>query len=167
MANLRVVIGIILLLLVFVSGGLIIVVLSQRSGVSDAENLGKSLLDYFKKVDKKCEARYKDFPGLQTCVENLKLEIGIVGQLKEQSFADFNPKKSESGFLVLENKGRTRLNSSEFTLYKNHEPTDFGCVIEGSIDPGYLCRLEFNTVCVKGDVLEVMYQGRRAFLKTC
>ena len=80
---------------------------------------------------------------------------------------DYSAKRNDTGFLVLENKGRTTLESVQFALYKNHEVTDEGCVIEGSIDPGYLCRLEFNTPCEKGDVLEAMYAGKRAFLKTC
>lgn len=167
MTNVQVAVGIALILLVFIAGGLAIIVVSNQKNVNDAKTMGQASLDYFKKIGKKCDARANDFPKMTLCLQDLKQQLGVIGDLKEQSFMDFSAKRNDTGFLVLENKGRTTLNSSAFTLYKNHETTDEGCIIEGSIDPGYLCRLEFNTPCEKGDVLEVMYGEKRAFLKTC
>ena len=167
MTNIQVTVGIALILLVFLSGGLAVVVVSNQKNVNDAKTLGQASLDYFKKVGKKCDAHAGDFSKVTTCMQDLKQQLGVIGDLKEQSFMDFSAKRNDTGFLVLENKGRTTLNSSAFALYKNHEMADQGCIIEGSIDPGYLCRLEFTTPCEKGDVLEVMYDEKRAFLKTC
>lgn len=167
MSNVQVAVGIALILLVFIAGGLAVIVVSNQKNVNDAKALGQATLDYFKKVGKKCDAHMGDFIKITTCLKDLKAQLGVIGDLKEQSFMDYSAKRNDTGFLVLENKGRTSLNSSDFSLYKNHEVADQGCVIEGSIDPGYLCRLEFNTSCEKGDVLEVMYSGKRAFLKTC
>ncbi|MEK6964479.1 MAG: hypothetical protein AABX70_08735 [Nanoarchaeota archaeon] len=167
MTNVQVTVGIALILLVFIAGGLAVIVVSNQKNVNDAKVLGQSALDYFKKVDKKCSARSNEFTKISTCLQDLKQQLGVIGDLKEQSFMDYSARRNETGFLVLENKGRTPLNSSGFNLYKNHEMVDQGCIIEGSIDPGYLCRLEFDTPCEKGDVLEVMYTEKRAFLKTC
>ena len=167
MANIQVLVGVALILLVFLAGGLAVIVVSNQKTVNDAKTLGQATLDYFKKVSHKCDAHAADFAKVTACLKDLNQQLGIIGQLKEQSFMDSSAKRNEIGFLVLENKGRTNLNSSRFILYKNHEMADQGCVIEDSIDPGYLCRLEFNTSCEKGDVLEVMYADKRAFLKTC
>ena len=167
MSNLQVTVGIVILLLFFLAGGLSVIVISNQKNVNEAKALGQVNLDYFKKVDKKCEARANEFTRIIPCMNDLREQLGVIGQLKEQSFMDYNAKRNETGFLVLENKGRTTLDSSKFSLSKNHELADQGCVIDGSIDPGYLCRLEFVTPCDKGDVLEVTYDGKRAFLKTC
>ncbi len=167
MTNVQVTVGIALILLVFIAGGLAVIVVSNQKNVNDAQTLGQSALDYFKKVGKKCDAHANEFTKINTCLQDLKQQLGVIGDLKEQSFMDYSARRNDTGFLVLENKGRTSLNSSQFTLYKNHEIADQSCIIEGSIDPGYLCRLEFNTSCEKGDVLEVMYMEKRAFLKTC
>ena len=167
METLGLIIGVSLIILLFLSGGLAVIVVSQQTSVSEANALGRAVLDHFKKVGKKCDARYKEFPAIQACVQELTQELGVIGELKEEAFVNVNLKKNETGFIVLENKGRIKLNSSRFALYKNHELADQGCVIEGTIDPGYLCRLEFNTSCEKGDVLEAMHEEKRAFLKTC
>ena len=139
MTNIQVTVGIALILLVFLSGGLAVVVVSNQKNVNDAKTLGQASLDYFKKVGKKCDAHAGDFSKVTTCMQDLKQQLGVIGDLKEQSFMDFSAKRNDTGFLVL----------------------------ESSIDPGYLCRLEFTTPCEKGDVLEVMYDEKRAFLKTC
>ena len=165
MTNVQLTVGVLLILLIVLSGALLIIVVSQQKAVNEAQALGQAAMEYMKKADKKCPARAKDFDGMVVCLQDMKQELGMIGELKEQSFSV--PKKNETGFLVLENKGRMKLNSSAFALYKNHELKDEGCVIEGAIDPGYLCRMEFDSPCEKGDVLEVMYSEKRAYLKTC
>ncbi len=167
MANLRLVFAIIFVLLIFVTGFLFVSNASKSSKIEKAERLSGEVYEYFSNIKEICRARPDDFDKMTECMEKLNEKIQRVGDIEEDEFQEFDEETNESGYLIVVNDGRSSLNSSLFTLTKNRKVMDEGCVIEGKIDSGYTCKMFFNSTCESGDVLEVTYDGTRAYLKTC
>lgn len=138
---------------------------SQSSSVNTAEQLSTSLQTYFRAIDYTCRATQGSIEETQSCLTSLISERTGLDTLEREEFE--NADEDQSGYIVVKNEGRQSLNASLFTLLQNKEAVDDACNINGTIDQGYTCRLDFNTECEAGGVLEVQYNGTRALLKNC
>jgi len=167
MINYRVVFALIFVALIIYAGLITIVNSANSSRIIEAEQLSETLKVNFKLTGEKCRAKVGDFYGQMLCLEKIIQEYQVVADMEEDEFDDFNKKTNKSGFVVLKNEGRNSLESSKFVLIKNHKKVDEGCIIQGNIDPDYTCRLEFNSECEDGDVLEIKYEGKRVYIKNC
>lgn len=167
MANYRLIFALLFVFLLFFTGMLFVLNSSKSAKLEEADSLSSSVHRYLRIEDQRCRARPTDYQGVDECLRELIDKLEEVGDLEEEDFDNFDTRTNESGHLILVNEGRNSLDSDKFTLLLNKEVVDEGCVIQGSIDPGYTCRLDFDRECEKGDVLEVMYDQSRAYLKTC
>jgi hypothetical protein len=100
---------------------------------------------------------------------NQKDSESIVENIQMESLSFHNARSEENpGFIVLQNKGSTSLDSKKFKLYVNKKVQDKdGCEMEGKIDPTYSCKLNFFNECLPGDTIEVEYNKLSVFIEPC
>ncbi|MFC1648035.1 hypothetical protein ACFL1B_01110 [Nanoarchaeota archaeon] len=165
--NFRVISILIIFVLVFLCGFLFIGNTTRQASINHATDMTKDMRTLFKHMDYKCRALPGAFEDMNECVVGAISELKVRTSMEEDDFKNFQVKTNTSGHLVLKNSGTASMESAHFVLYKNHVEVDKGCVIEGKIDSQYLCRLNFDSVCESGDVLEVKYQDERVYIKTC
>jgi hypothetical protein len=140
---------------------------TERSTAADATALSQTLTSYFDNIGYQCSVRPSNIDGVSKCVTGLVKDQTGLDTIEEEDFDDVNQRDDEAGYLVVKNTGSQSFNSSAFTLLKNKEIADTKCQIDGTIDSGYTCRLDFGSPCDPGDVLEVQYDNESAYLKTC
>ncbi len=109
-----------------------------------------------------------DINELQRCLEQALKEQALEQRFRQSAFKNANPAKNETGYLIIENeRGGGTFESEKFLLSQNNKVVVKGCATSGPIKPGYTCRFDLTAPCQPGDNLEVTYDGKRAFLKTC
>jgi hypothetical protein len=109
-----------------------------------------------------------DFPQLERCLEDAKSTQDLSKLFKEDRFSNVDAKAGKDGYLVIENaQGGRTFASANFTLRQNNVEVASGCTTPGDIAPGFTCRFDFTEYCEPGDNLEILYDGKRAHLKTC
>lgn len=166
MVNYRVITALVMVVLIFTCFSLILSNNTKKANLEKATVLGDVALEYLDLIDNRCRgAKPNEYEEIVFCLDQEITKAKVDVDLEEDEYK--NKKNNEPGYVVLVNEGRKSLDSNLFTLTKNHEVVDIGCVIEGSIDPGYSCRMNFNSSCDPGDVLEISYGENRAYLKTC
>lgn len=128
----------------------------------EGEVLAKDISYLLKAMKIRCSVSYRSIAKFdKVCVAPLLTR----NDFKEEEFK--NMKNGEQGYIIIKNRGAKSYDSESFVLYKNREVADEGCVIPGRIDPQYTCRLNFNTFCEDGDVLEIKYNGTSIYVKNC
>ncbi len=150
--------------LLFVSGLLGVNQWMQSSSMAEAERLSDAVLDYLRDKDVRCDADSSEFAAVTACFRTLT-DRGPGDVLEEEEFE--NADDDEKGYVLLKNTGEDAFASGNFTLLMNKQVMDEQCRIDGTIGPGYVCRLDFTDPCEPGDALEVSYNGERVYLKTC
>jgi hypothetical protein len=91
-------------------------------------------------------------------------------KMRGHDFHNAPPLTDTEGFQILVYEGAEgkSIDSEGFKLYINHNLEDNdGCELKGQIDPGYTCKLTFNTACYRGDVLVVKYYDQEVFRHIC
>jgi len=102
------------------------------------------------------------------CLEDSLAATDLTPMFKEDQFRDFDARKNETGYLIIENAiGAKSFDSALFALSQNNVEIATGCKTPGMIRPGFTCRFDLAQECAPGDNLEVTYKGKRAYLKTC
>ncbi len=140
---------------------------AQSSTTQTATELATSLQAYFQAADHRCNANPNNLGEMTTCLNELISQRTGLATIEKDEFEDVDEREGDAGYLIVKNTGEESLNSSAFTLLKNKNEADTNCQINGSIDSGYTCRLDFTSPCEPGDVLEVQYQQKQAYLETC
>ena len=108
------------------------------------------------------------YEQIEACLKEAQESKDLTRLFAEERFQNVDERQHKEGFLVIENKlGGQTFESAKFTLIVNNQEVAKGCATPGEIAPGYSCRFEFNTTCQPGDNLEILYNGNRAYLKTC
>lgn len=133
--------------------------------MQSATTLNAEVITLFKNVEVRCKATDQEPEKLTKCLQDLNKKYA--GAVVEESGFQNVDKNGNPGFIVVKNSAIKPLNSSDFTLLKNLKTESNGCEINGTLAKGYTCKLTFFTPCEKGAVLEVLYQGSRAWLKNC
>jgi hypothetical protein len=118
-----------------------------------------------------CGSSPTDFTRIANCIRPALLQKDF----REDSFAQPNAKTGASGYVVIKNTNRKSYDATRFTFYKNRALTQTGCTLPGTIDYNVVCRFNFDTPCVDGDVLEVKYSTNitgeptetKVFTKNC
>jgi hypothetical protein len=137
---------------------------SKAASLDEAESLSRTVRSYLQQIDADCRARPGEYAELQDCLDKVSEELEAVGEMKLEEFENA---EEDAGYIILTNEGRQSLVSANFTLLLNRDVVDEGCTVEGDIDPGSACRMDFSQECTAGDNLEVTYNGERAYLRTC
>jgi|GEM_PF-1903578 len=109
-----------------------------------------------------------DYEKIEICLKDAMVVADMTKLFEEDNFKNVDVKKNTTGFIVIENKyGGKSFESANFTLQLNNEQIAEGCATPGVIATGYVCRFDFTQVCEPGYNLEILYNGKRAYLKTC
>ncbi|RME53863.1 hypothetical protein D6783_00635 [Candidatus Woesearchaeota archaeon] len=165
------VLSIALLISILLAGIFFIQVLTLKTQLQEATALARAAKDLVNYERKTCRNPPEDLNAIRLCIlaklKALETKEEHTFTKEDVTFHNANPNKEETGYLILAYEGDSALNSSEFKLFKNKVLVDSGCLIEGTITKGYTCRLDFNTTCQRGDVLEVKYGKEQAYLHTC
>lgn len=104
---------------------------------------------------------------LKACLDVAMKSEELAKRFREVDFRNAVTPEKE-GYLIIKNeKGGKSYESAKFTLNHNNKAVARGCTTPGEIAPGYTCRLNFKEKCEPGDNLEILYNGERAYLKTC
>lgn len=165
------IVAIIFILLAFIIGVLTVEYWQLHVQQQRAIALSASVLTYINHDYRGCRNNPEDFEMVRRCVldliERIESETAISLERADRGYRDVDVERNETGYLILENTGEETLESERFVLLKNLEVADRGCAIEGAIEPGYTCRLDFTTPCLPGDVLDVRYKEKSVYLHTC
>ncbi len=147
---------------------------TNAAKAQEAENMSTVLVDVLRGLDypKVYPACRAISPGkisvITRCLEDSLVATDLSAMFREDQFKDFDARKNGTGYLIIENaKGGRSFDSRLFTLSQNNVEIATGCATPGTIEPGFTCRFDLGQECVPGDNLEVAYEGKRAFLKTC
>ncbi len=175
MKNKDVILGLIILVLLIVT-----IIFGVRSGTNkaaaaEAEEMSAVLLDYLKSQD--VPKLYRDdcshlsagrHAALMNCLLAVQADQDLTKYFEEDSFDNVDTRTLTPGYLVIENAiGDKSFDSEKFSLKYNNVEVATGCTTPGEIAPGFTCRFDFATSCQPGDNLEILYEGKRAYLKTC
>lgn len=105
---------------------------------------------------------------IKICLEFINNDVVHEEMFRQDEFKNADPSHNKTGYLIVSyEQGGEKLESSKFRLEYNHEVVDQGCTTPGYIERGYNCRLEFDSECQPGDNLEVKYEEKRVYLKSC
>lgn len=162
--------GILLLLITTIIFGVRSV--THASAAAEAEAMSHLLVATLQELDypRSYPACRAIRPGLYEvigdCLRESRESTDLSALFREDQFRD--AAGNESGYLVIENaKGGRSFESEAFRLLHNNQEASRGCATPGRIAPGFTCRLTLPEACAPGDNLEVQYEGKRLFLKTC
>lgn len=166
------ILSITLLFLFFLVGLLFTQNMAMQARLGMAEELSSEAKSLVKLQGYKgCVGPISDFEKIRLCLLDLKQKIiekdNRQFEKGDVKFENVNIRLNQTGFIALTNNGIKDLDSEKFTLLKNRVIVYKHCVIKGIIAPGYVCRLNFDTYCDKGDVLEVQYEEKTAYIHTC
>ncbi|MFH1400880.1 MAG: hypothetical protein ABIH41_05135 [Nanoarchaeota archaeon] len=117
-------------------------------------------------LEERCAANKYDIEAVTACLVRINDKYRTT-QVTETSFVRFNTKTNESGYLIIENRGKAALDSANFTLRLNQQIQDIGCRISGEIQQDFPCRLDFTKTCESGDALSVEYQNETIHVRPC
>lgn len=138
-----------------------------KNRVADANALASVTRDLLTAQDVRCSAAPEQYLGLTECITPLLASDDFV----RHAFRDYDPRREDSGYLVIRNENRRAYESGKFTFLFNREPIQDGCTIPGEIGYGVTCRVDFERECRQGDVIEAFYPVQdepvRVFLMTC
>lgn len=113
-----------------------------------------------------CRATENEPYNLAQCVRNMR-EIYERKPFEETGYRNYDTRNQENGYIILKILAPGSWNSEKFTLLKNRELADTGCVITGNLTKDETCKLFFDSDCERGDILEVQYNEKRIHLKNC
>jgi len=168
-----------LVALVIIALSIVVVILFIRSSTNasradKAATMGASLMGYlqdhgYMTLFASCRAASStQFDKLTACLEDIRTNSDYTKYFKLSRYQNADARKNTTGYLIIENaEGMKTFGSANFTLVINNEPVTKGCTVPGEITPGYTCRFDLTQPCVAGDNLEITYDGKRVFLKTC
>lgn len=133
-----------------------------QQNTSQTQELMQSVKQYLSVNGDRCTRNVRYAQDLTDCLSVLTRAHTVLS-VKE---TDYEP-NSTGGYLVLLNKDKLTLNSTDFSLYKNQQLQDSACQVPGAIKPSFVCRLDWSGSCGPGDVLEVRYLLQSVYVKAC
>jgi hypothetical protein len=132
-----------------------------------AQNLAAATQEFLRVQGASCGAGKTDFDGTTECIKPLLLQKDF----KQDAFGQPDEKKGTQGYLVIKNINRQAYAAANFTFMYNREVLAHGCHIDGDIGYNAVCRFNFNTRCIDGDLLEVEYlkgaESAKVFTMSC
>jgi hypothetical protein len=164
--------------LILVALIILVIIFGVRSATNSAradaaERMSTVLIDLLKAEEytsayKNCSGLRPDqYDAIKACLLIIKEPNDLTALFKQDDYQN-TAKDGTPGYLVIQNaKGAKTFQSANFTLRKNNVAAGTGCTTPGAIEPGFTCRFDLVEPCAPGDNLEITYQGKRVFLKTC